>query len=101
VRDLNSNTDVIVLPQVTAGVIDLSVPHEELGEGDVVLLLNYVAVIARDYLVVGVAVVNDAGHLWRGAGGLGSGRWDARSGGHRAGDVDADVVVEPEIRALC
>lgn len=100
-KDLNSNTDVIVHPQVTAGVIDLGVPHEELSEGEVVFLLNHVAVIARDYLVVGVAVVNDAGHLWCGAGGLGSGCGAVRSGGRCAGDVDADVVVQPEIRALC
>lgn len=100
-KDLNPNTDVVVHPQVTAGVIDLGVPHEELAKGNVVLLLNAVAVIARDYLVVGVAVVNDAGHLRRGAGGLGSGRGAARRGGCGAGDVDADVVVEPEVSALC
>lgn len=46
-----------------------------------------------------LAVGNDAWHLRRGAsiGGLGV----ARSGGRRSLDVDADVVVEPEVGALC
>lgn len=39
IEDLNPNTDIVVPPHVSAGVVDLSVPLEELGKGDAIFRL--------------------------------------------------------------
>lgn len=92
---LDSNADVVVSPQVSAGRIDLGVPTAELGKANVVLCLDFVASIARGDLVEGLALGNNPRHLRR------SGCGGTRGGGSRTGDVHADVVIEPEVAALC
>lgn len=96
---LNPNADIVATPHVGAGIVDLSVPRKELGKRDTICLLQVEARIARSYQVEFLAAANDAGHLRRGAsrGRLGvTGRR-----GRRTFNVDAHVVVEPEVSALC
>lgn len=77
--------------------VDGGVPLEELLVGDLVLRLNRVALVTRNDLVVLVAVLGDAG-LGRGVTVVGRLRARSRSRGSR--DVDAYVVVEPQVGAL-
>lgn len=96
---LDSNADVVVSPQVSAGRIDLGIPTAELGKANVVLCLDFVASVARGDLVKGLALSNNPRHLRRRTrvGGCGG----TRGGGSGTGDVHADVVIEPEVAALC
>lgn len=87
--------------------IDIAVIAQELIRGDSVLGSDGAALVARGNLVVTVAVGDDTGHLRRvgrggsggaGGGGLGGG---CRLLGDGSGDMDADVVAEPKVGALC
>jgi hypothetical protein len=79
---LSTNTDVVPKPQVAAVRINLFIQRAELVKAKSRLVVNRPAAVLVADLVVGLAAVDDAGHL-----GLG-------------GNVDADVVVEPEVRAF-
>lgn len=103
---LDASADVVVQPEVGALGVDKGVVRVELGRRDVVGLSDSVTAVAGLDLVELLAVGDDAGHLrlGPGVGGLGGFAGSCGDGGgrgSRAGGVDADVVVEPEVAAGC
>jgi hypothetical protein len=79
---LDANADVVINPEVATRGINRRVPLAELVQGDVVGRINSPAALAALNLVVCHTVAGDTRHL-----------------GLRR-DVNADVVVEPEVRAF-
>ena len=89
------------MPQVCAVRVNLLVPRAEPLKRDTHIRIDRPAAVTVLDQVESLAVVYDTEHLGRRARGLVG--WLGRSlrRGGRAGQVDADVVVEPEVRAVC
>lgn len=87
---LCANTNVVPGPEVAAPGIDGRVPLAELVERDAGILVDLVASLAVANLVVLLALRVKVGHLGLRAASDGSSR-----------NVDADVEVYQEVRALC
>lgn len=97
----NASADVVVEPQVAACRVNECVVGQKLLKCDTRRTIDRPAAVARLDLVVLLAIAHNAWHL----GLVGASGWCRCSGGFcRSGDardVDAHVVIEPEVGAFC
>lgn len=94
-----TKTDVWKKAQLTS--VDLAIPSTDLGCGDTVAAGNGIALVPGMNLVPAVAVGCVARHDWGNCGGRARRGCACRWRWSYAWNANADVVVEPQIVALC
>lgn len=88
VHSLYTNTDIVVHPQVSTTRINLRIPFPEARQVGSHRVQDGIAAVSRLDLVVVCTGADDSGHLRLRPDGC-------------VGDVHANIVAEPEVRAFC